>query len=219
MACCAHTGCASTDREPPATHESRLGSEVGAARSAPVGVAVRRRSASSEIATRSGLPQSTAISSLEAWPRPAIDSRSPGSNSTWRRPPGHSARMAQKPPEGSAPSSATRVSLPPPPPHPTTSAARHSFAALRSLIGGTRPSVRRRRSNRRVGAVAAATADAFRGVPPPQAGDPSGGPMQGRGFEPLKAEPAGLQPAPFGHSGTPAGKADCSRASRLHSAV
>src|SRR4051794_32847929 len=28
--------------------------------------------------------------------------------------------------------------------------------------------------------------------------------MQGRGFEPLKAEPAGLQPAPFGHSGTPA---------------
>src|SRR6478736_278917 len=31
--------------------------------------------------------------------------------------------------------------------------------------------------------------------------------MQGRGFEPLKAEPAGLQPAPFGHSGTPAGTA------------
>ena len=31
--------------------------------------------------------------------------------------------------------------------------------------------------------------------------------MQGRGFEPLKAEPAGLQPAPFGHSGTPAGAA------------
>ncbi len=30
------------------------------------------------------------------------------------------------------------------------------------------------------------------------------GEMQGRGFEPLKAEPAGLQPAPFGHSGTPA---------------
>src|SRR5690606_29811507 len=30
------------------------------------------------------------------------------------------------------------------------------------------------------------------------------GPVQGRGFEPLKAEPAGLQPAPFGHSGTPA---------------
>ena len=24
--------------------------------------------------------------------------------------------------------------------------------------------------------------------------------MQGRGFEPLKAQPAGLQPAPFGHS-------------------
>ena len=36
--------------------------------------------------------------------------------------------------------------------------------------------------------------------------------MQGRGFEPLKAEPAGLQPAPFGHSGTPAGERDCSRA-------
>src|SRR5262249_19589780 len=31
------------------------------------------------------------------------------------------------------------------------------------------------------------------------------GHMQGKGFEPLKAEPAGLQPAPFGHSGTPAG--------------
>ena len=28
--------------------------------------------------------------------------------------------------------------------------------------------------------------------------------MGERGFEPLKAEPAGLQPAPFGHSGTPA---------------
>ena len=36
--------------------------------------------------------------------------------------------------------------------------------------------------------------------------------MQGGGFEPPKAEPAGLQPAPFGHSGIPAGKADCSRA-------
>ena len=31
--------------------------------------------------------------------------------------------------------------------------------------------------------------------------------MQGGGFEPPKAEPAGLQPAPFGHSGTPAGRA------------
>ncbi len=35
--------------------------------------------------------------------------------------------------------------------------------------------------------------------------------MQGRGFEPLKAEPAGLQPAPFGHSGTPARAGHCSR--------
>ena len=35
--------------------------------------------------------------------------------------------------------------------------------------------------------------------------------MQGRGFEPLKAEPAGLQPAPFGHSGTPARERHCSR--------
>jgi predicted ATPase/class 3 adenylate cyclase len=34
--------------------------------------------------------------------------------------------------------------------------------------------------------------------------------VQGRGFEPLKAEPAGLQPAPFGHSGTPAGERHCS---------
>ena len=39
--------------------------------------------------------------------------------------------------------------------------------------------------------------------------------MQGRGFEPLKAEPAGLQPAPFGHSGTPAGARHCSRARRV----
>jgi geranylgeranyl reductase family protein len=31
--------------------------------------------------------------------------------------------------------------------------------------------------------------------------------VQGGGFEPPKAEPAGLQPAPFGHSGTPAGRA------------
>src|SRR6188472_4565507 len=31
--------------------------------------------------------------------------------------------------------------------------------------------------------------------------------MQGGGFEPPKAEPAGLQPAPFGHSGIPAGDA------------
>ena len=31
--------------------------------------------------------------------------------------------------------------------------------------------------------------------------------MQGGGFEPPKAEPAGLQPAPFGHSGTPARRA------------
>ena len=30
--------------------------------------------------------------------------------------------------------------------------------------------------------------------------------MQGGGFEPPKAEPAGLQPAPFGHSGIPAGR-------------
>ena len=30
--------------------------------------------------------------------------------------------------------------------------------------------------------------------------------MQGGGFEPPKAEPAGLQPAPFGHSGIPAGQ-------------
>ena len=43
--------------------------------------------------------------------------------------------------------------------------------------------------------------------------------MEGRGFEPLKAEPAGLQPAPFGHSGTPAGNGDCSRVPRLHSRV
>ncbi len=36
--------------------------------------------------------------------------------------------------------------------------------------------------------------------------------MQGGGFEPPKAEPAGLQPAPFGHSGTPAGAGHCSPA-------
>ena len=37
--------------------------------------------------------------------------------------------------------------------------------------------------------------------------------MQGGGFEPPKAEPAGLQPAPFGHSGTPAGRAIVARRS------
>jgi hypothetical protein len=31
-----------------------------------------------------------------------------------------------------------------------------------------------------------------------------------RGFEPLKAEPTGLQPVPFGHLGTPPAAADCS---------
>jgi hypothetical protein len=45
--------------------------------------------------------------------------------------------------------------------------------------------------------------------------------MQGRGFEPLKAEPAGLQPAPFGHSGTPARlrsvAAPAQEESRVHS--
>src|SRR5262245_44226884 len=30
--------------------------------------------------------------------------------------------------------------------------------------------------------------------------------MGERGFEPLKAEPTGLQPVPFGHSGTPPGR-------------
>src|SRR5688572_4524811 len=35
--------------------------------------------------------------------------------------------------------------------------------------------------------------------------------MQGGGFEPPKAEPAGLQPAPFGHSGIPAGPAIVAR--------
>jgi len=38
--------------------------------------------------------------------------------------------------------------------------------------------------------------------------------MQGGGFEPPKAEPAGLQPAPFGHSGTPAGRAIVARRGR-----
>jgi hypothetical protein len=36
--------------------------------------------------------------------------------------------------------------------------------------------------------------------------------MQGGGFEPPKAEPAGLQPAPFGHSGTPARAGNCTPA-------
>ena len=36
--------------------------------------------------------------------------------------------------------------------------------------------------------------------------------MQGGGFEPPKAEPAGLQPAPFGHSGTPARARHCNGA-------
>ncbi len=35
--------------------------------------------------------------------------------------------------------------------------------------------------------------------------------MGERGFEPLKAEPTGLQPVPFGHLGTPPAAADCSR--------
>ena len=34
--------------------------------------------------------------------------------------------------------------------------------------------------------------------------------VQGGGFEPPKAEPAGLQPAPFGHSGIPARARHCS---------
>ena len=34
--------------------------------------------------------------------------------------------------------------------------------------------------------------------------------MGERGFEPLKAEPTGLQPVPFGHSGTPPGVGHCS---------
>ena len=34
--------------------------------------------------------------------------------------------------------------------------------------------------------------------------------MGERGFEPLKAEPTGLQPVPFGHSGTPPGARHCS---------
>src|SRR3990170_8381925 len=38
--------------------------------------------------------------------------------------------------------------------------------------------------------------------------------MQGGGFEPPKAEPAGLQPAPFGHSGTPARRAIVARRGR-----
>jgi hypothetical protein len=36
--------------------------------------------------------------------------------------------------------------------------------------------------------------------------------MGERGFEPLKAEPTGLQPVPFGRSGTPPRAADCSEA-------
>ena len=35
--------------------------------------------------------------------------------------------------------------------------------------------------------------------------------MGAGGFEPPKAEPTGLQPAPFGHSGTPARARHCSR--------
>ena len=51
---------------------------------------------------------------------------------------------------------------------------------------------------------------------------PSGGPtstltqtlVEGGGFEPPKAEPADLQSAPFGHSGTPPGKLEDSAAAR-----
>src|SRR5262245_22168620 len=39
---------------------------------------------------------------------------------------------------------------------------------------------------------------------------PNGLDMGERGFEPLKAEPTGLQPVPFGHLGTPPAVADCS---------
>src|SRR6476619_2088744 len=35
--------------------------------------------------------------------------------------------------------------------------------------------------------------------------------MGAGGFEPPKAEPTGLQPVPFGRSGTPPGEAHCSR--------
>src|SRR4051812_13192646 len=38
--------------------------------------------------------------------------------------------------------------------------------------------------------------------------------MGAGGFEPPKAEPTGLQPVPFGRSGTPPGERDCSRARR-----
>ncbi len=40
--------------------------------------------------------------------------------------------------------------------------------------------------------------------------------MQGGGFEPPKAEPAGLQPAPFGHSGIPARAGNCSLGGHNH---
>src|SRR4051794_29765755 len=43
--------------------------------------------------------------------------------------------------------------------------------------------------------------------------------MQGRGFEPLKAEPAGLQPAPFGHSGTPARLRSVAASAKRHPGV
>jgi hypothetical protein len=75
--CVVKTGWASTTREPSTTQESRVGSKVGWARSAPVGVAPRRRSSSSETATRSGFPHSTAISSLDAWPSPALRASRP----------------------------------------------------------------------------------------------------------------------------------------------
>src|SRR5690242_6353528 len=35
--------------------------------------------------------------------------------------------------------------------------------------------------------------------------------MGAGGFEPPKAEPTGLQPVPFGHSGTPPGPVECSQ--------
>src|SRR5262245_48155376 len=42
--------------------------------------------------------------------------------------------------------------------------------------------------------------------------------MGERGFEPLKAEPTGLQPVPFGHLGTPPADAHCSHRLRSRTA-
>ena len=134
MRYCPHTGWASTNREPSASQESCVDSEVGVARSAPSAFSdggeaprlrlrraqacrIRRRSPRS---TRDRDPALRPARPDGSRPRSARPCTPPGSPSSGRK-----DRRCQ----------ATRCACRPHPPHPTTSAATQSVAALRSLTG------------------------------------------------------------------------------------